>query len=109
MFVIDDELDVTMYKMDLIQPKGDLKSWSDLDELQQQQFLNDWMNRTPTDSGSYIRHEQNWSWEQIGIDHMSGRILRQEEEHYLQEMITKEHDVTKIRNLCTTSMVVVCC
>ena len=26
MFVIDDELDVTMYKMDLIQPKGDLKS-----------------------------------------------------------------------------------
>ena len=54
LFVIDDELDVTMYKMDLIQPKGDLKSWNDLDEPQQQQFLNDWMNRTPTESGSYV-------------------------------------------------------
>ena len=95
MFVIDDELDVTMYKMDLIQPKGDVKSWNDLSESHQQQFLNDWMNRTPTDAGSYIRHEQPWSWEQIGIDHMSGRILRQEEEDYLREMITNEHDVTQ--------------
>ena len=95
MFVIDDELDVTMYKMDLIQPKGDLKSWNDLSESHQQQFLNDWMNRTPTDAGSYIRHEQPWTWEQIGIDHMSGRILRQEEEDYLQEVITNEQDVSQ--------------
>ena len=94
LFVIDDELDVTMYKVDLIQPKGDLLSWNDLADGQQKQFLKDWKNRTPTESGSYVRHEHTWFWEQIGIEHMSGRILRQEEEHYLQQMITKEQDVT---------------
>ena len=94
LFVIDAELDVTMYKVDLIQPKGDLLSWNDLEDAQQEQFLKDWKNRTLTESGSYVRHEHTWLWEQIGIEHMSGRILRQEEEHYLQQMITKELDIT---------------
>ena len=90
LFVIDDELDVTMYKIDLIEPKGSLKSWNQLPEEEQSTFLDYWQNKTPTESGSYVRHTTPWNWEQIGIEHMSGRVLRQEEDRYIQHMITQD-------------------
>ena len=90
LFVIDDELDVTMYKIDLIEPKGSLKSWNQLPEEEQSTFLDYWKNKTPTESGSYVRHTTPWNWEQIGIEHMSGRVLRQEEDRYIQHMITQD-------------------
>ena len=92
LFVIDDELDVTMYKIDLIEPKGSLKSWNQLLEEEQSIFLDNWQNKTPTESGSYVRHTTPWNWEQIGIEHMSGRVLRQEEDRYIQHMITQDSE-----------------
>ena len=90
LFVIDDELDVTMYKIDLIEPKGDLQSWEQLGKQQQDEFLDYWSNRTLTESGSYVRVNQPWKWDQIGIEHMSGRVLRHEEDTYVQHMVTQE-------------------
>ena len=90
LFVIDDELDVTMYKIDLIEPKGNLLSWEQLGQQHQDEFLNYWNNRTLTESGSYVRVNQPWKWDQIGIEHMSGRVLRHEEDTYVQHMVTKE-------------------
>ena len=78
LFVIDEELDVTMYKLMLIEPKGDRMTWDDLNQNQKGEFMESWSNRTNTDHGSYVRHEQPWVWNQIGIEHMSGRVLRQE-------------------------------
>jgi len=92
LFVIDDELDVTMYKIDLIHPKGDLLCWNDLSQHGKDTFLENWSNKTPTESGSYVRHSDTWSWDQIGIEHMSGRVLRQEEDTYIQQMITQEKE-----------------
>ncbi|MDP6866640.1 MAG: hypothetical protein QGG62_06855, partial [Candidatus Poseidoniaceae archaeon] len=92
LFVIDDELDVTMYKIDLIHPKGDLLCWNDLSQHEKDKFLGNWNNKTPTESGSYVRHSDTWSWDQIGIEHMSGRVLRQEEDTYIQQMITQEKE-----------------
>ena len=43
-----------------------------------------------TESGSYVRVNQPWKWDQIGIEHMSGRVLRHEEDTYVQHMVTKE-------------------
>ena len=54
-------------------------------------------------------YEQSWNWEQIGIDHMSGRILRQEEEDYLQEVITHEQDVSQDSQLMHDLLFVVYC
>ena len=92
LFVIDDELDVTMYKIDIVHPKGDLPSWDHLSKDKQISFLEHWANRTPTDSGSYIRHSSPWCWGQIGINHMSGRVLRNEENAYIEQVITNKHE-----------------
>jgi hypothetical protein len=92
LFVIDDELDVTMYKIDIVHPKGDLPSWDHLSKDRQISFLEHWANRTPTDSGSYIRYSSPWCWGQIGINHMSGRVLRNEENAYIEQVITNKHE-----------------
>ena len=94
LFVIDDELDVTMYRVDLIQPKGDLPSWNEFSEHEKQEFLQLWSSRTRTESGSYIRHSSKWDWDQIGIEHLSGRVLRFEEDAYIQQMISKQAEPT---------------
>ena len=89
LFVIDDELDVTMYKLDLIKPVGNLPSWNQLNKNTQENFLQNWRNRTLTESGSYVSHADSWDWQQIGIEHMSGRVLRKEEDKYIEEIITQ--------------------
>ena len=94
LFVIDDELDVTMYRVDLIEPAGNLSPWEDLSSEQKECFLNNWESKTPTESGSYVGQTATWDWGQIGIDHMSGRILRKEEDTYIQHMIMKESEPT---------------
>ncbi len=96
LFVIDDELDVTMYKIDLIHPEGDLPCWKNLSQQEKDKFLENWNNKTPTESGSYVRHSEPWSWDQIGIEHMSGRVLRQEEDTYVEQMITKEEEPSSV-------------
>jgi hypothetical protein len=92
LFVIDDELDVTMYKLDLIEPRGNLLSWDQLGQQVRDEFLHYWHDRTQTESGSYVRVNQSWKWDQIGIKHISGRVLRQEEDTYVKHMITQEAD-----------------
>tara|TARA_B100000614_G_scaffold261482_1_gene291222 strand:+ start:954 stop:2093 length:1140 start_codon:yes stop_codon:yes gene_type:complete len=94
LFVIDDELDVTMYKIDLIHPQGDLQSWSHLSTEEREEFLDNWKQRTPTESGSYVRHNAPWNWNQIGIEHMSGRVLRKEEDRYIQQILANEEEPT---------------
>ena len=94
LFVIDDELDVTMYRVDLIEPTGNLSPWEDLSSKQKELFISNWVSKTPTESGSYVRQTASWDWEQIGIEHMSGRILRKEEDTYIQHMIVKESEPT---------------
>lgn len=89
LFVIDDELDVTMYKIDLINPRGDLVPWDGLVESEKTNFLNQWKHRTQTESGSYVGLQIPWIWQQIGIDHMSGRVLRQEEESFIEHIIVQ--------------------
>ena len=92
LFVIDDELDVTMYKLDLIEPQGDLLPWNRLDADDKATFLQNWKERTPTETGSYVGHHDAWKWHQIGIEHMSGRVLRNEEETYIKQIITQSEE-----------------
>jgi len=92
LFVIDDELDVTMYKLDLIDPVGDLLPWNQLHSDDKGTFLQNWNERTLTESGSYVGHSSPWIWHQIGIEHMSGRVLRNEEETYIKQIITGLED-----------------
>ena len=87
LFVIDDELDVTMYKIDLINPSGDLVPWDGLRESDKTNFLNQWNNRTLTESGSYVGLDTPWNWQQIGVEHMSGRVLRKEEDSFIEQII----------------------
>ena len=88
LFVIDDELDVTMYKIDLINPSGDL-SWEGLVESDKTNFLNQWADRTHTESGSYVALKTPWEWQQIGVEHMSGRVLRKEEDSFIEQIIVQ--------------------
>ena len=83
-----------MYRVDLIEPTGNLSPWEDLSSKQKELFISNWVSKTPTESGSYVRQTASWDWEQIGIEHMSGRILRKEEDTYIQHKIVKESEPT---------------
>ena len=96
LFVIDDELDVTMYKIDLINPSGDLVSWGGLSESDKTNFLNQWNDRTPTESGSYVGLQTPWNWQQIGVEHMSGRVLRKEEDSFIEQIIVENATFRRI-------------
>ena len=87
LYVIDDELHVTGYRVDFIQPEGMNLRWSDLSKNARDIVMNSWAKRRVLEKGVYLPYSENWPWHQIGFDHMSGRVLREEEFEYVQTCI----------------------
>ena len=87
LYVIDDDLHVTGYRVDLIQPEGSNKRWTDLSPNSRKFVEECWNKKRILEKGSYLPYNGDWPWPQIGFDHMSGRILREEEHEYVQSCI----------------------
>tara|TARA_Y100000766_G_scaffold283863_1_gene300692 strand:- start:20325 stop:21437 length:1113 start_codon:yes stop_codon:yes gene_type:complete len=78
-FVIDEEMDVTMYLLDIDQPSGQQALWQSFSSQEKQHLEGLWNQRIGRGTGWFIPNVSDWPWESIGVEHLSGRHLRQEE------------------------------
>lgn len=110
LYVIDDELHVTGYRVDLIQPEGSNKRWTDLSSKSREYVESCWNKRRVLEKGAYLPYDGKWPWHQIGFDHMSGRVLREEEFEYLKSCIdgdsSSEPDILLMDDLLDRGLLV---
>ena len=79
LFVIDEELDVTMYRLTHADISGNQRLWRDMKAAEQQQIQTQWAKRIPRGDGWYVTLTGPWPYTSLGIEHLSGRHLRAEE------------------------------
>ena len=86
-FVVDDEMDITMYRLGYEELSGNQKTWSDLSDQEIMLINSSIDNLNPTKSGCYITDTNNWPLTSIGIEHLSGINLRNEEIEWLKSKL----------------------
>jgi len=85
--VIDEEMDVTMYMLSQRQPSGKQPLWDTFSTEKKNQISELWQKRIARGDGWYVPDASNWHWDSIGVEHLSGRHLRQEEGQLVQSSI----------------------
>ncbi len=78
-FVIDDEMDITMYRIEYDNLSGNQKTWDDLTAQERNHISKALENIKPTESGCYLPDTNDWPLTSIGVEHLSGINLRAEE------------------------------
>jgi len=78
-FVIDDEMDITMYRIEYDNLSGNQKTWDDLTSQERNHISEAFENIKLTESGCYLPDTNDWPLTSIGIEHLSGINLREEE------------------------------
>ena len=86
-FCCDDEMDITMYRLGYEELSGNQKTWSDLSDQEIMLINSSIDNLNPTKSGCYITDTNNWPLTSIGIEHLSGINLRNEEIEWLKSKL----------------------
>ncbi len=87
-FVIDDEMDITMYRISYEVVSGNQGHWSDL-STEEISTVRDLMgSMIPTPSGCFIEGSSHWPLKSIGVEHLSGINLRQEEINWISTKLT---------------------
>ena len=89
-FIIDEEMEVTMYRVSFIEPSGSQKVWGQLSVEELENITRMWNSKIITNSGYYLPLEQKWPLNSIGVEHLSGINLRNEEGEWLENMIKGE-------------------
>ena len=82
--VIDDEFDTTVYHLSFMEPTGHHQHLGDLNAEERAQVSAWCKEGTTVDGGVFLPAGQDWPLPSIGLPHFSGRYLRTEEWHYLQ-------------------------
>jgi len=86
-FIIDEEMEVTMYRVSFIEPKGSQKVWEQLNSEERNNIANMWECKVKTKSGFFIPLVGHWPLNSIGVEHLSGINLRIEEGEWLEAKI----------------------
>ena len=88
LFVIDEELDVTMYLLSESNPNGNQPTWESLAEAEVKKLSDLWDLRIQRGEGWYIPNSNQWPWDSLGVEHLSGRHLRHEEGLFLDAKLS---------------------
>ena len=88
LFVIDEELDVTMYLLTEAIPIGTQPTWESLGTDEMKEVSSLWDLRIERGEGWYIPGATKWPLETVGVEHLSGRHLRREEGIYLESKLS---------------------
>ena len=99
LYIIDEEMDVTMYRLDLIDMSGNQKMWNDFSSSEQESIRQLWSQRIAWGDGWYIPNQLQWTWSAVGIEHMSGRLLRKEESQWLANIFSNDKESSQINSL----------
>ncbi len=86
--VIDDEFDATVYTLSLAHPTGNQGQLSDLSEEEQERIRLAVSTSARMETGYFVTTDESWPLESIGLEHFSGRYLREEEHAYLSGEIS---------------------
>ena len=91
-FVVDDEMDITMYRLGYEELTGNQRTWADLTD-QEVSLINKSINNfNSTESGCYIADTKSWPLTSIGIEHLSGINLRDEEIKWVKSKLQDNSD-----------------
>jgi hypothetical protein len=88
LFVVDEELDVTMYRLSYADIRGNQRTWDSLTDEDIKSLNDAWAMRIERGDGWYIPGSTLWAWSSLGVEHLSGRHLRSEEGRWLESRIT---------------------
>lgn len=87
-YVIDEEMDVTMYHVATMEFSGSVATWQSLDHESKEGIRSSWEQRVPCGEGHRLPlTSERWPWPQLGTTHASGRILRREESEVLAHLM----------------------
>jgi hypothetical protein len=75
--IVDQEMDVTMYRLAMIDPTGS----NIVPKREKMQEI--WQKRISLEGGWFIADSSIWSERSLGFDHLSGRMLRQDEADWI--------------------------
>lgn len=81
--VIDDEFDTTVYHLSLADPTGDQRVLSNLSHQEMETLQKITTNASPMETGFFVANEGTWPLPALGVQHFSGRYLRDEERDYI--------------------------
>ena len=86
-FVIDEEMDVTMYLLSMAQPSGEQRLWNSFSDAERELLSELWSQRIQRGTGWYIPDKSTWPWNSLGVEHLSGRHLRHEEGQWIEHLL----------------------
>ena len=90
-YIVDEELDVTMYHVHPVHFTGSLTSWDGLGDAVQGRISEAWRSQVPCGEGVRLPMiDDAWPWPQVGTTHASGRQLNVEETSILAHLIDGE-------------------
>ncbi|MBT61066.1 MAG: hypothetical protein CMA63_05895 [Euryarchaeota archaeon] len=96
LFVIDEEMDVTMYLLNQEVPTGRQDLWDSFTSEHRAELARLWGLKISRGTGWYIPC-QIWPWESIGVEHLSGRHLRYEEGVFLESLLESKAIPSSLR------------
>lgn len=85
--VVDDEFDATVYHLTLVEPSGQHRSFEDLSEEERNDLKHACSLSQPMAGGHFISTNDGWPLPAVGVEHFSGRFLRNEELNHFMESL----------------------
>jgi hypothetical protein len=96
-FVIDEEMEVTMYRVSFIQPSGEQRTWNDFSDEEQELIRDMWSSKIETKSGYHLPMKGVWPWNSLGVEHISGINLRSEESDWLTNLLEGKSNKSELQ------------
>ena len=87
-YVVDEEMDVTMYLLDTENPIGKARTWGDLSEAEVKVVEQLLTAKQFTNEGCFVPNSTDWPLLDIGVEHFDGRMLRSEEITWLENCLS---------------------
>ena len=81
--VVDDEFDATVYHLQLKSPKGVHRTVEQLSDHEHSVVQRSCKNAKSLRGGYFLQSTEEWPLPAVGVEHFSGRFLREEEQRYL--------------------------
>ena len=90
-FVIDAEMDITMYRISYDQLSGNQKTWEQLTKKEISFIENSLSRRTKSSSGIFLSKVSDWPLPSFGVEHLSGINLRNEEIDWVESHLSGDN------------------
>ena len=95
-YIIDEELEVTGYRLSFEDLQGVNQTWNDLSNSEKDSLIELYNQRTESKIGSFIDDLEAWPLKSIGYEHFSGVNLNPDEMNWLESKIQSGNDMESL-------------